>query len=234
MAFKILCIEDDPTIQVLIRASLKDHLTDFSENLSGGRRLLERQRYDALILDIDLPDGDGLRFFVELSHDERYAELPVFFLSGHKDIPSKVLALQTGAYDYISKPFDPLELSVRVTSRLNRVQKVVKSTGLKRLGQLEIDLEKLKAFSLASGTREDLQLTAIEIRLLHHLVARPERVFSRDQLLEALWGDTHVSSRTVDSHISHLRKKVAACGVAIESVKGEGYRAVSSAPPTAS
>ena len=226
MRDKVLCIEDDETIGTLIEASLKAYDVRRIATLSEAEQLLKRDTFCALLIDIQLPDGDGLRFLARLSQDESFKNIPVLILSSHSDISNKVMAFSIGAEDFISKPFDPIELNARLTAKVNRYFSEVRVSKSKKLGDVLIDFDRQKAFRLANGKENDLRLTSIELKILTMLAKRLEQVYSRDQIMDHVWGQTYITDRTVDSHVAHLRQKLGDSSVHIETAKNLGYRVV--------
>jgi DNA-binding response OmpR family regulator len=172
-------------------------------------------------LDLMLPGADGMDICRELKRDERFSSIPVIILTAKGDETDRVLGLETGADDYVIKPFSPKELTSRVKAVLRReIRK--KESGKLEVGKiLEIDPEKYQV--CVEGERIDL--TTTEFRILHLLVSQEERVFTRDQILDNLWGeDKAILDRAVDVHIAHLRKKLKKAGQFIKNVRGIGYK----------
>jgi DNA-binding response OmpR family regulator len=223
---KVLCIEDDPTIQTLVTQSLRDFNIIQALTLKNAEVLLERNSFDAILLDIELPDGDGLKYYTKLSQDLKYRKIPTLILTGHNDISNKLMAFSVGVDDFISKPFDPLELSARLSSKIKKAQSEIEEKKLRKIGDLEIDFDRQKVFHIKDGKEIDLQLTSIEIKILSLLTRRVEQVFSREQILNNVWGDTNITDRTVDSHIAHLRNKIVGSNVKIDTAKNFGYSLV--------
>lgn len=220
---KILIIEDNRPFQILAEEALNPiSKTQLASSLSEAREALKNQEFDFIVLDIHLPDGDGMSFFNELNGHEIHRQIPVLFLTGKNETPFKVAAFTMGAIDYMTKPFDPIELRVRVESHLKR--RASGSHGLV-IGALRLDSTKFIAEINNGSDWQRIQLTTTEFRVLHMLAERPDVIFSRDQLLTGAWGDSvHVSDRNVDSHISSLRKKLAPYSEALQAVRGAGYR----------
>lgn len=226
MKAKILCIEDDPTFQALIAASLKDFDVLCVPDLKSAKAQIAQNSFSVILIDIELPDGDGLRFLAELKSDLSQGPAPcVFFLSGHSQISNKVMAFSFGAEDFITKPFDPIELHARISAKVRRLKSEEDSQQKRLLGDLLLDFSRQKAYLVRNAQETDLQLTSLELKILTLLTKRMEHVYSRDQILEQVWGDTHISDRTVDSHIAHLRQKISKTDVAVETSKSFGYLA---------
>jgi DNA-binding response OmpR family regulator len=222
----VLCVEDDLTIQALVSGSLKEHNVICVRTIKEAESALNETSFSALLVDIQLPDGDGLRFLTQVTQSEKYCNIPVLIMSDHAEISNKVMAFTFGAEDFIPKPFDPIELHARVNSKIKKRQLETQATQTKKVGNILIDLDRQKAFVLEGSKERDLQLTGIELKILTLLTKRMEQVYSREQMLNHVWGETFVSDRTVDSHIAHLRQKIENTEVVVETVKSFGYRAV--------
>lgn len=226
MREKILCIEDDPTTQTLIKYSLKEFNVVMTNNLQDAEKEIKNNTFAAAIFDIQLPDGDGLRFYSKLKSNSQLNNTPVFFLSNLNDISSKLLAFTIGADDFITKPFDPLELNARVLSKIKKSLKINEEKNTRILGDVEIDLDRQKVSQLKNGNEIDLSLTAIEQKILILLSGRIEQVFSREQILNSVWENAHITDRTVDSHIAHLRNKLRDTSILLNTVKNFGYKLI--------
>lgn len=222
---KIIVIEDEEAIQKLIVFNLEK--AGFSclsvERAEDALKLLQSERCQLIVLDIMLPGMDGLEFCRRLR--EQKETVPVIMLTARGEEIDRVLGLEIGADDYLTKPFSPRELIARVKAVLRRVRREGESpaTTLHTSADITIDYERYQVFY--AGTK--LDLTTKEFKLLDVLIRHPGRVFGRDYLLEHLWdydfcGDT----RVVDVHISHLREKLSLAGGKnlIKTVYGIGYR----------
>lgn len=224
MREKILCIEDDPTTQIMIKTSLRNFNIVMTNNLHDAEVEINKNTFAAAIFDIKLPDGDGLRFYSRLKQNSKLKDTPVLFLSGQNDISNKLLAFSIGADDFITKPFDSLELNARVLSKINKSQSAIEEKNIRTLGDVEIDLDRQKVSQIDNGKEIDLSLTAIEQKILLLLSSRIEQVFSREQILNNVWANAHITDRTVDSHIAHLRNKLRKTLILINTVKNFGYK----------
>ncbi len=224
MREKILCVEDDLVMQALIQGSLKDYSVTMISSLQETEKTLRSESFDLVILDILLPDGDGLKLWTRLVTETQFADLPVIFLTGQTEIFNKLLAFSVGAEDFIAKPFDPLELQARVARRLKKKARSDSETLVRRIGDLELDLGRQRAVWVHDNKEKDLALTAIELKLLALLSKHLDQVYSREQILSSVWGNSFVSDRTVDSHIAHVRSKITDTTVEIQTVKNYGYR----------
>ncbi len=220
----ILIIDDDPQIRDVLRIALKQAGHNVAEAGDGAEGLAKARRgkADLIVLDIGLPEMDGLELCRKLRAER---DTPVLFLTARDDEIDRVLAFELGGDDYVSKPFSPRELVARIRAILKRTAKgLVNGTDqpLQR-GMVRLD----PARHLCTISDQPVALTSREMALLAHLMARPEHVATKAQLVEAVYGGViHVSDRTVDSHLRNLRAKLAAAGCdgAIETVHGVGIR----------
>ncbi|MBD3295933.1 MAG: response regulator, partial [Candidatus Omnitrophica bacterium] len=217
----VMLVDDDPMVLRALSSYLSGH--EFRvEGYSSGDELLkalEEEIPDLVILDLKLPGMDGFQICERLKADERLAHVPVIMLSGMAGEEEKVSGLDMGADDYVVKPFSPEELRSRIKAVLRRTsgQDVSKVKDID--GILSIDM--LKYEVRANG--EPVDLTRTEFKILDLLVSRRGQVFSRERILDHLWGEEKVViERTVDVHIRHLREKLGQAGDLIENVRGVG------------
>jgi DNA-binding response OmpR family regulator len=218
---KILLIEDDADLFALIQFNLEKEGFQFagSQTGKGAIELCRREKPDLVILDIMLPDSDGLDICKRLRAHPELSHLPIIFLTARATETDRIVGLELGANDYIVKPFFVRELVARVKIQFRSQTPAPK---IRKAGALEVDAERCQVH--IDG--KEVALTATEFRLLEFLMSRPGVVFSREQLLDAVWGhDRAVTDRTVDVYILRLRQKIEAeDGVPyIRSVRGFGY-----------
>lgn len=219
---KILLIEDDGDLFALLKYNLEKEGYQFtgSQTGKGAVDLCRRERPDLILLDIMLPDSDGLEICRAIRAHADLAHIPVIFLTARATETDRIVGLELGANDYIVKPFFVRELIARIKIQFRTHSQAPKTL---KAGGLELDRTACRAF-LDGG---ELTLTATEFKLLEFLMSRPGVVFSREQLLNAVWGhDRAVTDRTVDVYILRLRQKVepdAANPSYIRSVRGFGY-----------
>jgi two-component system phosphate regulon response regulator PhoB/two-component system alkaline phosphatase synthesis response regulator PhoP len=168
-----------------------------------------------------LPDADGIDICKQLKKDERFSSIPIIMLTAKGEETDKILGLELGADDYITKPFSPKELASRVKAVLRR-QFNRKESGKIEIGDiLEIEPQKYEVY--LEGKKVDL--TTTEFRILHLLASNEGRVFKRDQLLDYLWGEEKaILDRTIDVHIAHLREKLKKASKFIKNIRGIGYK----------
>jgi DNA-binding response OmpR family regulator len=218
---KIVLIEDDADLYSLIQYNLeKEGFTMAgAQTGKGAVDLCRRERPDLIILDIMLPDSDGLEICRAIRNHSELAPVPVIFLTARASETDRIVGLELGANDYIVKPFFIRELIARIKIHFRGQPPVTK---ILRSGDLELDRARCRVH--LNGT--EVTLTATEFRLLEFLMSRPGVVFSREQLLDAVWGhDRAVTDRTVDVYILRLRQKIEAAeeSTFIRSVRGFGY-----------
>ncbi len=223
MKDKILCIDDDLTIQAVVEATLSQYHVISAHSLSEAESLLCEHQFSSLLVDIRLPDGDGLRFVNKFLQGPDSKDIPVLIFSNHKDISNKVLAFSLGVEDFIEKPFDPIELKARVDARIMKRRSSSDQKNRIQLGDVVLDLDRQKVFQISKSKEIDLQLTAYEIKILKMLSKRMEQVYSRQQILDNVWSNTFITERTIDSHIAHLRKKIMRTKLSLNTVKNFGY-----------
>ena len=224
MASTILVVEDEPAIQELIAVNLSfaGHKVLRADDAEQARLLIDAELPDLILLDWMLPGLSGLQMARQLRTDERTKEVPIIMLTAKGEETDKVEGLESGADDYITKPFSPKELMARIKAVLRR-----------RAPQLTDDEIYINGLHLdpvshrVSGNDNDISLGPTEFRLLHFFMTHPERVYTRNQLLDQVWGDhVFLEERTVDVHIRRLRKALEATqhDVMVETVRGSGYR----------
>ena len=206
MKKKILIVEDDPGIRVILQDSLSEKGYEV-ESASDGERGLEMAleiKPDLLILDVMLPLLDGFEICKRVRHEDLTS--PILMLTVKDEEVDKILGLELGADDYVTKPFSLKELSARVKALIRRVEDYQNEIKLYRFGSVELDFQKYE--SRKDGL--DLGLTPLELKILKLLIDRKGEVISRDEFLDSVWGADNlaVSHRTVDSHMAHIRKKV--------------------------
>lgn len=218
---KILCVEDAPDTVAILQILLKDHSPTFVSSLLEARRLLETRTYQLLLLDVNLPDGTGIDLMTQIYSEQK--GIDVVFLTGRKDLETKATAFSLGAEDFIAKPFDPIDLKLRIDAKLRKRERSQLQNNQLKIGQLALYLDEHRAVN--TQTNQTLDLTTLEFRLLALFIRTTQKVFTRPEILDRVWGTAvSVSERAVDVHVSNLRKKLAGTGVTISSVVGAGYR----------
>jgi two-component system, OmpR family, phosphate regulon response regulator PhoB len=224
VAATILVVEDEPAIQELIACNLElaGHRTLRAGNAEQALDLLRSELPDLVVLDWMLPGMSGIDLARRLRAERRTQDVPMIMLTARADEHDKLLGLDTGADDYLTKPFSPRELNARVRAVLRR-----------RAPQATDDVVEISGLRIEPAARRvtargvEVALGPTEFRLLHFFMTHTERVYTRGQLLDQVWGDhVFVEERTVDVHIRRLRKALEATGGdrLIETVRSAGYR----------
>ena len=224
MAATILVVEDEPAIQELIAYNLKQagHQPLRADNAEQAMNLIANALPDLVLLDWMLPGLSGIEFAKRLRADKRTRLIPIIMLTARSDEQDKLQGLETGADDYITKPFSPRELNARIKAVLRRRAPEM-TDDMVQLGGLRLD----PATHRVTGNGAPIELGPTEFRLLHFLMTHAERVHSRTQLLDQIWGDhVFVEERTVDVHIRRLRKALEPTELdgLVQTVRGTGYR----------
>ncbi len=224
MAKKILVIEDEKEILELVKLYLdKEGFRPFgASNGLDGLRLARAEHPDLVILDLMLPEMDGLEVCKRLRGDRGTSTVPILMLTAKAEESDQVIGLELGADDYVTKPFSPKALMARVKALLRRLERQqTEGPSAYRYGELVMDLGKHEV----SISGREVPLTAKEFGLLEHLLQHPGRVLTRDVLLNAVWGyDYYGTTRTVDVHVRRLKQKIPLLNDAIASVKSLGYK----------
>jgi two-component system phosphate regulon response regulator PhoB len=223
MPASILIVEDEPAILELVAINLEHagYQTLRAKNAEDAADLLTRVLPDLVLLDWMLPGQSGLSLARRLRADWRTRELPIIFLTARAEELDKVAGLEVGADDYITKPFSTKELVARVRALLRRRKP--------HQGQAPVEIAGLRIDPVAhrvSGNGQPLALGPTEFRLLHYFMTHPNRVYTRTQLMDEIWGDqVIIEERTVDVHIRRLRQALAPSGhdAMIDTVRGRGY-----------
>ncbi|MDR4504698.1 MAG: response regulator [Candidatus Scalindua sp.] len=219
----IVIVDDEPDIVALVSVNLKkaNFKVEGCSDAESFYRFLEEQTPDLIILDLMLPDADGLEICKYLKNKDPLFSIPIIMLTAKGDEMDKILGLEFGADDYVTKPFSPKELVARVKAVLRRPQENGESDKLGMGGILTIDLEAYQAF--VEG--EKIELTSTEFRIVKLLLSKKSKVFSRNDILDYLWGkDKIVLDRTIDVHIRNLREKLGKAGRFIKNIRGIGYK----------
>ena len=221
--YKLLLVDDDPEILTLLKAKFKEEPFEVFTAAEGASALsiVKTDRPDLIVLDVRMPGLSGLEICRFLKADKNTREIPIIILSARSDEIDRVLGLEFGADDYVTKPFNAKELILRIHNVLRRVYKEEGTTDCFTRGDLSVDF--LKHEVTVKG--EPIQLTLTEFKLLSSLLETVGQVKTREYLLEHVWdhGDG-VFSRTIDTHIQRLRTKLKEAGHHIETVRGVGYR----------
>lgn len=221
----ILVVDDDPHILEVIEFALEKAgmATERAKNGAEALKQFQARSFDLIVLDISMPEMDGLEVCQQIRAS---SEVPILFLSSRDDEIDRILGLEIGGDDYVTKPFSPRELVARIKVILKRRTALPSSQDKEKTlshGAVSLDPEQHKV----SWQGQDVLLTATEFSILKEFLAQPQRVFNRDNIIEKTYGlNFHISDRTIDSHIRHIRAKFQelGCEQLIETVHGVGYR----------
>ena len=224
MAASILVVEDEPAIQELISVTLtrNGHSVRRSATAKDAFQAVAEALPDVILLDWMLPDGSGPALARKLRSEARTREVPIIMLTARASDEDKVAGLDSGADDYVTKPFSPRELEARIQAVLRR--------RTPQLSKEAVEIEGLvlnPATRTVTGTGERLKMGPTEFELLHFFMTHPDRVYGRAQILDQVWGDhVFLEDRTVDVHIRRLREALSPSGhdKFVETVRGAGYR----------
>ena len=221
----ILVIEDEPDIRKNLEYNLgrEGFIVSSEASLNSAEKKLQNNNdFSLILLDLMLPDGSGLDLCKKIKGNPETESIPIIILTAKDDEVDRVVGFELGADDYVTKPFSVRELILRIKAILKRGQKKedVVEVG-RQFGDLSIDVESHEVHV----NNNQIDLTALEFRLLRQLVDRRGRVQSRDQLLSDVWGySSEVTTRTVDTHIKRLREKLGPMGKYVQTIRGVGYK----------
>jgi two-component system phosphate regulon response regulator PhoB len=219
---RILIVEDEPSIAELIAVNLRHNGFQpvWAEDGSAAQREIDAVQPDAILLDWMLPGASGIQLARKWRSESRTKEIPILMLTARGDEPDKIAGLDAGADDYITKPFSTQEMLARIRAVLRR-----------RTPEHANDVVTIGGLSLDASTHRvawknmAVKIGPTEFKLLQYLMKHPERVHSRGQLLDKVWGDhVFIEERTVDVHIKRLRESLGDAGAMVETVRGAGYR----------
>ena len=218
---RILCLEDSEDTILILTSALENYSIVFARTVSEALDFIRQEVFALFLIDIELSDGSGFEFVSELSPTMK--DCPLLFLTGKQDFASKASAFSLGADDYITKPFDPRELKLRVDARLKRRIHTESEKDQWIVGDLICCPQEQRLCK--KGEMKSIPLTSLEFRIFCMLSKEVHRIFTRDEILTRAWTDSvAVTDRTVDVHVSHLRRKISGSSVQIETVIGTGYR----------
>jgi two-component system, OmpR family, phosphate regulon response regulator PhoB len=219
---RVLIVEDEPSIAELVSVNLRHNGFQpvWAEDGVAAQRELDAVLPDVILLDWMLPGQSGLALARKWRGDARTKTVPILMLTARGDEPDKIAGLDAGADDYITKPFSTQELLARIRAVLRR-RAPEQASETVTVGELALDA----ATHRVTWRGHSLKVGPTEFKLLHHLMKHPERVHSRSQLLDKVWGDhVFIEERTVDVHVKRLREALGGAGAMIETVRGAGYR----------
>ncbi len=219
---RILVVEDEPSIAELIAVNLRHggFVPVVAEDGAAAQRAMDEVLPDAILLDWMLPGQSGIELARRWRADPRTKTTPILMLTARGDEPDKIAGLDAGADDYITKPFSTQELLARIRAVLRR-RAPEQASDVVRIGGLQLD----GSTHRVSFNDQAIKLGPTEFKLLNYLMHHTERVHSRSQLLDRVWGDhVFIEERTVDVHVKRLREALGEAGSMVETVRGVGYR----------
>ena len=227
---RVLVVEDEAAIAELVAINLRHagFEVTLAANAAQAQASIDAELPDLVLLDWMLPGQSGLMLARQWRGATRTRELPIIMLTARAEEPDKIAGLEAGSDDYLTKPFSTGELLARIRAVLRRRAPQALDSAVE-IGPLRLD----PATHRVSGSGVELRLGPTEFRLLHYFMVHPERVHSRTQLLDRVWGDhVYIEERTVDVHVKRLREALAPaqCAQLIETVRGAGYRMARSLP----
>jgi len=220
----ILIVDDDPHIREVVSFAIEKAgmLTSEAKDGAEALRLFDEKRHDLIVLDISMPEMDGLEVCKEIRKNSNVA---ILFLSSRDDEIDRVVGLEIGADDYLTKPFSPRELIARIKAILKRMNGNVKEKEQSTYHVNDLSLDKDSHQIFWKG--HEIKFTATEFLILQGMIKHPQHVFSREQIMNMAYKDNiHVSDRTIDSHIRHMRKKFSTCEgeELLITIHGVGYK----------
>jgi two-component system phosphate regulon response regulator PhoB len=219
----VLLVEDETDVVDLLRYHFKKagFKVEIANSGDAGLSAARSGRPDAVVLDLMLPGMTGLEVCRALKADAGTADIPVLMLTARSEVKDRVKGLETGADDYVTKPFSPKEVVLRVQGLLRRIRNAAEEVGVLEVDGISIDKNSLRA----SAGNQRLDLTTIEFKLLMTLINNRGRILSRETLLSDVWGySTGADTRTVDTHMRRLREKLGDHASKVETMRGLGYR----------
>jgi two-component system phosphate regulon response regulator PhoB len=226
---RILIIEDERDLQTVLEYNFRQAGHEVLQALRGeeGLRLAREHHPDLVCLDLMLPDSSGLDVCKTLKRDPATKDVPILMLTAKGEEIDRVVGFELGADDYVTKPFSVRELLLRIQAILRRTAAEPETPSLIEFGALRIDRDAHRVWV----ARQEIQLTALEFKLLVTLHERRDRVQTREVLLDDVWGiQADITTRTVDTHVKRLREKLGAAGEYVETVRGVGYRFAAKPP----
>lgn len=237
---KVLVIEDNIDTQLLLKkVLLPTYEVQMASDLQSAWNLIEKEDWDIVILDRSLPDGDGLELCLKLKKANLESKFSILMLTAHGELDDKIKGLSAGADDYVVKPFEPRELLARIEAILRRRSSAGTIQSNISLANLTINIEThAVAVKDDKGESKNVDLTPIEFKILLTLVKNYGKEIDRDHLVQVIWDKINLSERNIDTHVCHLRKKIADSQLVIKNRRGKGYyikkdeAAVTKAPPS--
>lgn len=225
---RILLVEDSQESQKIIESSLSfKYKLDCVDSISAARlrkSQIENNFYDLILLDILLPDGTGFDLCREMQSAIESSSTPVFFLTAKDSLSDKLTGFSLGADDYVTKPFDSAELLVRIDSKILKSQKRKFLSQNIVQGPIRLNISCMSVYLQNNDQEKRVDMTPVEFKLLLKLIQSKQKILSRQELMDSVWGgDVYIEDRSIDKHISAIRKKINPFGDFIKTVYGIGY-----------
>lgn len=219
----LLIEESDETYQTVLNSVANIAQLNWTQTLSQAKNELRHKDFKLIILETELPDGDGIEFCSEIQNS--HAHIPIIFLTANTKLADKVLSFSAGADDYITKPFHPLELRARLEARIRKNSQISFEADIFKWKELQIIKRRQEVQILTENSKNKIELTSLEYKLLIYFAYKAGEVIHRDQILTDIWGEEiYVSHRSVDTHVSKIRKKLGPVSYILESIHGSGYK----------
>jgi DNA-binding response OmpR family regulator len=221
---KILLVEDALEGQLILQNILKGYDTISCVNLKEAAENLKLGSFAGIILDIELPDGDGLHFLAEFTELQKN-QTAIFVISGKAALTNKAMAFTYGADDFITKPFDPIELKLRIDARIRKIAEHSTQPDHYKIEDLTVNAAEQCIYLESEAEPQPINFTSIEFRILVFFLKNKNKIISREEMIQHIWGNkVYITNRSVDAHVAHIRKKIQASRVKIETIFGTGYK----------
>jgi DNA-binding response OmpR family regulator len=221
----ILLVEDQLDTQLIVKNIIATrYYLSVASSAGEAFSLLKNSLYELILLDLSLPDGNGFEICTQIKSDNKMRSVPIIFLTSDSRIQSKIIGFSLGAEDYIVKPFDPLELKIRVESRLRKASENRENEEYLYTSGFMIHTISQKVYLMGSSHEKDLGLSPVEFKIFFFFAKNEGRVLTRELLLYSIWGhDADLYERVIDKHISTLRHKLGTSSHLITTIHGGGY-----------
>ena len=222
---RILHVEDSTMQQDIIKSLFSEHQIKFAKSESEAEKVLIENEIDVILLDLLLEEGDGYHLCKKIKNNPTWSNIPILIVSSKSEATDRVLGLDIGADDYVAKPFNYLELKARVNAVFRRYKETQKNSSILKYGDLVLNLDTQTLLFHNNPQNCSLDLTKTEFKLLSYFIKNTDRIITRDQIIDSVWGlGVNVLDRSVDAKVSNLRKKLGDYGNLIQAVYGSGYK----------
>ncbi len=226
MQTRILLVEDSLEFQKIIESTMGfKYKVDVAGSLEEAKSKLQNAEYGLILLDVMLPDGTAFDLVRDIRDSLEISHTPIIFMTAKNSISDKFTGFSLGADDYVTKPFDATELMLRVDSQIVKSQKRKYHSENIQCGPFRLEVMNMSIFLETEGSERQISVTPIEFKLLLKLIQNNQKVLSRQQLLDGVWGNgVYIEDRSIDKHISAIRKKIHPFGEYIKTMSGVGYK----------